>query len=113
MRLVPSYWTHLSESSENNQSTDLFSIRGPWRPYLTIIFQICQVEFIQTQHMNVSPGVFYAQLSQSLNETRLPHRIIFQPWFGWGKKWAATHWRFISYLSRPEDGDGAGTSQGH
>lgn len=41
------------------------------------------VESIQTQHINVSPGVFYAQLSQSLNKTRLPHRIIFQPRFGW------------------------------
>lgn len=57
-------------------------------PDLMIFLQICHVESIQTQHINVSPGVFYAQLSQSLNKTRLPHRIVFQPRFGWwwGKK---------------------------
>lgn len=41
---------------------------------LVIILQICHVESTQTRHMNVSAGVFYAQLSKSLSKTRAAKR---------------------------------------
>lgn len=75
------HWTHLI-----SRAIYLPSEPHAGLPNLMIFLLICQVESIQTQHINVSPGVFYAQLSQSLTKTRLPRRIIFQPRFGWWEK---------------------------